>query len=266
MSTDREQEMLELTAAYALGALSPEDARGFETWLATSPAGQREVAEYREVGALMALGSTTAISAGPSPDLKQRVVERATSTKVRHLHAPKVRTQVVAWIGLAASLVAVSGLALQQRTLRRQLAQQTTSIAELEATLAIREARLANREAQLSAILDPNVQLTRMGVPGERKPVVQLFWNRKTNLVMIHTFQLTPAAASRAYQLWFIPKTGKPIPSVTFNTEPSGHGMVQQITVPEGVELTAAALTDEPEGGSLQPTTTPFLVGALTPS
>ena len=266
MSADREQEMLELTAAYALGALSPEETRAFETWLATSPAGQREVAEYREVGALMALGATATAGAGPSTDLRQRVIAHATAAKVRPLPVPKVRIQVVAWIGLAASLVAVAGLALQQRALRQQLAVQTTSIAELEATLAIREARLASREAELNSILDPNVQLTRMGSPGTREPVVQLFWNRKSNLLMVHAFQLTPAAASRAYQLWFIPKHGNPIPSVTFNTEPSGHGLVQQIKVPEGMELTAAALTEEPEGGSPQPTTTPFLVGTLSAS
>jgi hypothetical protein len=41
---------------------------------------------------------------------------------------------------------------------------------------------------------------------------------------------------------------------------------VQQIKVPEGMELTAAALTEEPEGGSPQPTTTPFLVGTLSAS
>ncbi len=266
MSADREQEMLELTAAYALGALSPEETRAFETWLATSPAGQREVAEYREVGALMALGATATAGASPSLDLKQRVIAKATASKVRPLPAPKVRIQVVAWIGLAASLVAVAGLALQQRALRQQLAVQTTSIAQLEATLAIREAKLASREAELNSILDPNVQLTRMGSPGTREPVVQLFWNRKSNLLMVHAFQLTPAAASRTYQLWFIPKNGKPIPSVTFNTEPSGHGLVQQIRVPEGMELTAAALTEEPEGGSPQPTTTPFLVGTLSAS
>ena len=266
MSADREQEMLELTAAYALGALSPEESRAFEVWLANSPAGQREVAEYHEVGALLALGSVRGVATGPSPELKPRVIAHATSGKVRSLPAPKVRIQFVAWIGLAASLVAVAGLALQQRALRQQLAVQTTSIAELEATLATREAKLASREAELNAILDPNVQLTRMGTPGTREPVVQLFWNRRSNLVMIHAFQLTPAAATRAYQLWFIPKNGKPIPSVTFNTEPSGHGMVRQIAVPEGMELTAAAITEEPEGGSPQPTTTPFLVGTLTAS
>jgi len=266
VSAEREQEMLELTAAYALGALSPEEMRAFESWLATSPAGQREVAEYREVGALMALDAGASPGAAASPDLRQRVIERATSQKARSLPASKVRTGSLVWIGLAASLVAVAGLGLQQRALRQQLAVQTTSIAALEATIATREARLATREAELNSILDPNVQLTRMGTPGSREPVVQLFWNRRSNLVLIHAFQLTPAVATRAYQLWFIPKHGNPIPSVTFNTEADGHGLVQQIKVPEGMELTAAAITEEPAGGSPQPTTTPFLVGTLSAS
>jgi hypothetical protein len=198
--------------------------------------------------------------------LRDRVIARATASKVQPLPAPRVRPQVIAWIAVAASLIVVAGLAMQQRALQEQVAQQTTTIAGLEATLAAREAKLASREAELNAILDPNIQLTRMGVPGTPEPVVQLFWNRKSNLLMVHAFQLPPAAAAHAYQLWFIPRNGKPIPSVTFNTEVTGHGMVGQIKVPEGLDLTAAALTVEPEGGSPQPTTTPFLVGSLTAS
>ena len=48
----------DLAAAYALGALAPEDARRFEEFLAGSPETQREVAEYRDVAALLALGGT----------------------------------------------------------------------------------------------------------------------------------------------------------------------------------------------------------------
>ena len=47
---------LDLAAAYALGALSPDEAQRFEAFLATSAEAQREVAEYREVAALLALG------------------------------------------------------------------------------------------------------------------------------------------------------------------------------------------------------------------
>ena len=44
----------DLAAAYALGALPADEARRFEAVLAASPEAQREVAEYREVAALLA--------------------------------------------------------------------------------------------------------------------------------------------------------------------------------------------------------------------
>jgi anti-sigma-K factor RskA len=255
-----EQDLSELAAAYALGALDPQEARAFEAFLATSPAAQREVAAFREVSALLALGAP---AAGPAADLRDRVLERATRNKVVQI---RPRTPWAAWAALSASLVAVAGLALNQRGLSRQLAERDSSIASLRDTLAARETRLAMREAELNSILDPNVVLTRMGTPGTPQPVVQLFWNRQSNLILAHAFHLPPAGNQRAYQLWFIPKNGKPIPSVTFNTESSGHGLVQQIPVPQGIELTAAAITEEPAAGSPQPTSTPILVASLSPT
>jgi anti-sigma-K factor RskA len=255
-----EQDLSELAAAYALGALDPAEARAFEAYLATSPAAQREVAQYREVSALLALGTP---AGAPAADLRARVLERATRERVVPL---RTRTPWAAWAALAASLVAVAGLALSQRGIRQQLASREATITSLQDSLSAREATLAVREAELNAILDPNVVLTRMGTPGTPQPVVQLFWNRHSNLMLAHAFHLPPAASRRAYQLWFIPRNGKPIPSVVFNTELSGHALVQQIPVPQGVELTAAAITDEPETGSPQPTTTPFLVASLAPT
>jgi anti-sigma-K factor RskA len=255
-----EQDLSELAAAYALGALEPEEARAFEALLATSPAAQREVAAFREVGALLALGAP---QAGPAADLRDRVLQRATRDKVVPMPA---RTPWAAWVALAASLIAVAGLALNQRGLSRQLAERDSTIASLQDTLAARDTRLALREAELNSILDPNVVLTRMGTPGSPQPVVQLFWNRHSNLILAHAFRLPPAGAQRAYQLWFIPKNGKPIPSVTFNTELGGHALVQQIPVPPDTELTAAAITEEPASGSPQPTSTPILVASLVPT
>ncbi len=251
-----------LAAAYALGALDPTEAKAFEALLATSPEAQREVAEYREVGALLALGSG---SVAASPDLKARVLERATSQKVARITPRHAGSGWAPWVALAASLVAVAGLALAGRGLRQQLTEREATIAALQDSLSARETKLAQREQELNSLLDPNVLLTRMGTPGTPEPVVQLFWNRRSNLMLVHAFQLKPAASKRAYQLWFIPKNGKPIPSVTFNSEPSGHALVERIPVPADVELAAAALTDEPEGGSPQPTTTPFLVGTFAP-
>ena len=48
MSHPEQETLQDLAAAYALGALSAEEARRFEAYLAGSPEAQREVAEYRE--------------------------------------------------------------------------------------------------------------------------------------------------------------------------------------------------------------------------
>ena len=64
----------DLAAAYALGALAADEARRFEAFLATSPEAQRELAEYREVAALLALAGA---DAAPSSNLRDRVVASA---------------------------------------------------------------------------------------------------------------------------------------------------------------------------------------------
>ena len=47
----------------------------------------------------------------------------------------------------------------------------------------------------------------------------------------------------------------------TFNTRADGSGLAV-LPIPAGVVLAASAITDEPSGGSPQPTTSPFMVAA----
>jgi anti-sigma-K factor RskA len=253
-----EQDLKEQAAAYALGALSTEEARAFEAYLSTSAEARQEVASYREVSALLA---TSVGPAAPAADLKARVIAHATRQQVIPLRPP--RTHWGVWMGLAATVVGVVVTSLGWNGARRALVERDSTIAGLARELDVRSARLAQREATLSAILEPTVTLTNLVSTQPEAPVIQLFWNRKTNVAIVHAFRLNPSADQRVYQLWFIPKKGAPIPSVTFNTEADGHTLVQQISVPVGVDLAAAAITDEPDGGSPAPTTTPILVGTF---
>ncbi len=259
MSDPRDDDLQALAAAYALGALDPEEAKAFEAQLARHPEVAREVAEYREVSALLALAAP-----GPAPaaDLGRRVAERIARERAAAHRPARTRPGWIPWLALAAGLAALA-LGLVQGDLRRRLGERERLIAALRDSLARREARLAEREATLDALLEPDVVLSRLTSTTTSEPGVQLFWNRRSNRAIVHAFNLPPAGAGRAYQLWFIPKAGKPIPSVVFNSEPSGHALVAQIEVPAGVPLTAAAVTEEPAGGSPQPTTTPILVGPL---
>lgn len=255
-------DMKDLAAAYALGALEPAEARAFEAFLATSTEAQREVAEYREVSALLAAATPTQPGNVPSAELKTRLLTRLAGEKVVPFKATARAPQWLPWAA-AAGLVLAVGLALQTTQLRRQIAERDAAIAGLQQHLGASEARLAEREATLNSILEPEVRLTTLTSTSTPAPVIQLFLNPKKKVMLVHAFNLQPADSGRVYQLWFIPKAGKPIPSVTFNSEPTGHAMVQQVQVPGDVDLAAAAVTTEPTGGSPQPTTQPFLVGAI---
>lgn len=257
MSGAGEQDLKEQAAAYALGALDPDEARAFEAYLRTSAEARREVAEYREVNALLAAGGA---EASPAPELRARVLAHATRERSVSL---RPRAPWGLWLALAASLGGVVVTGMNWAGARRELVERDSTIAGMARELDARTARLAQREATLNAILEPTVTLTNLASTRPEQPGIQLFWNRRTNVAVVHAFRLSPAAGQRVYQLWFIPRSGAPIPSVTFNTEPDGHALVQQVEVPAGVELAAAAITDEPSGGSSAPTTTPILVGTF---
>lgn len=272
----------DLAAAYALGALSPEEARRFEAYLATSPDAQREVAELRETAALLALGAT---DARPSAELRERVLARVSRDQVASIADGGRRAsggQVVSmadggrgparrvvpplyWLALAASLVLTAGLGLSLKRAHAHEEALQQMVASSEAALAQRQRELVERQATLSSILEPGVKLYQLTASGDPEPGVQLFWNQQRKTAIIYGFRLKPVPSGREYQLWFI-KDGKPVPSVTFTPAADGHATVEKIPVPEGGALSAAAVTIEPAGGSQQPTTSPIMVAAFQKS
>ena len=259
MSDPRTDPVQDLAAAYALGALSPEESRRFEAHLADSPEAQREVAEYREVAALIALGGE---DAAPGPELRRRVLDRVSESKRRPMEATQPARRAGAprgvWGALAASLVAALGLGAGLLSTRGELD-------ELRARLDATGRQLAAREATLNAIFEPGVQMFQLTASGDPDPGIQLFWDRQRHRAIIHGFKLRPVPSGRAYQLWFI-KDGAPVPSVTFTPEPTGHVRVEQIEVPADGSVSAAAVTVEPSAGSSQPTSPILMVGQLQKS
>lgn len=262
MSERPDNPELNLAAAYALGILSPEEARSFEQVLATSEAARREVAEYREVSALLALESPDAV---PPAALRNKVLARVGLERVIALPAPPppARPALLPWLAAAAALIAAVGLGWSLQRSRAELASRDQAIASLRTELAAREQTLSAREATLNAILEPGVKLSVLISATTAKPAMQMFVNQSRGIAIANAVNLPALATGRTYQLWFIPKAGKPIASVTFNSESTGRALVQNIALPPGTVLTAAAITEEPAGGSAQPTSAIILSGAL---
>jgi anti-sigma-K factor RskA len=233
-----EHEWLVLAAPYALDALDGEERAAFEAHLAQCAQCRAEVASFREVAARLAM---TAPVAEPSPALRDRVLAEA--RRVRPIGGGVRRAWLAAAAGFLLALV-VGGAWWRERDARRTL-----------------EARVAEQGELLATLLAPDVGVANLAATG-KPPSARLFWNPQRQRVVMAVFDLPPAPAGRTYQLWAI-ATGKPPVSLgTFNTGPDGR-LTAAMAVPAGLAFDLTAVTEEPAGGSPQPTQNPFLVGPV---
>jgi hypothetical protein len=85
--------------------------------------------------------------------------------------------------------------------------------------------------------------------------------------VVLIAAHLPKLEANHTFELWLIPAAGSPVPAGTFHGETLANAPNDPaaVYVYRGATANAAvvAVTVEPEGGSAQPTTTPFIVSKL---
>lgn len=253
--TARDDELRELAAAWALGSLSPEEAREFEELMARSPEVQREAEAYREVAAMLPLGAG---APAPDPGLKARVLARATGRVQRAPQSGRRKGDRFLRLALAASVLLALALVAQAVRIERERAALAREVAAVQ-----RE--IQGRDSLLAAVFAPGVELHRLTTTREDAPEVQLFWNRRNQVALLHARRMPALAPDRAYQLWLIPEGGAPIPSSVFSPGADGNVLVRDVRLPVPAEgrYAAFAVTEEPAGGSRAPTTTPLFVAAL---
>ena len=237
---------LELTAPYALGALAPAERADFEAHLAECATCRAEVQALREVTGLLA---QAAPAEPPPPALRERILRDARS--VRPISAR--RRPVLPWIAAAAAVVLA--LAAGYGYWSARVAQTA-----LRTALDSAQASLDSASQLVTAILDSTVGTADLAATG-KPPAMRLFWNRARHVVVVAAFELPPAPAGRTYQLWAIKKGQAPVSVGTFNTAPNGRAVIT-LQMPAGLKPDLSAVTEEPAGGSPQPTQQPFLVGA----
>ncbi len=257
-------ERLEQAAAYALGAMDPSERAGFEAELARSDALRREDEELRRVTGFMAL---SVAQTPPPPRLRDRIMSNARAVRplpvapsepgATPAPTPTRRSALALapWLLAAAAVVGVvvlRGRVAQERDQRIALTHVTDSM----------RIALAARDSVLATLLAPDVETVKLVATG-KPPSARLYWNRATNQVILAAFALPPAPSGRTYQLWGIAgANAKPVSLGTFNTGPNGEGRLTA-ALPPGLSIAVGAVTEEPAGGSPQPTTQPFLVGQV---
>lgn len=117
----------------------------------------------------------------------------------------------------------------------------------------------AKLERALSILNDPATRDVTFGET-EKPSKGRVFVSPGKGIVFIGA-SLPRIDAGKTFELWVIPAKGNPIPAGLFQSQPDATAVFVR---PGPVENAAAvAVTVEPEGGSAQPTTTPFIVTKL---
>jgi anti-sigma-K factor RskA len=267
---------LDHAAPYALGALDESIRASFEEHLTTCDLCAKEVRELRDVAGLLAMAAPPA---RPPAGLRDRILSDARAVRPIFVASSPATTPafppkrsddflrtvprgqrwkaVGPWLAAAAAIVIAVYIGQQSRAERaaREAAEQ--ALASARATLDSTGAALARRDSLISSLIAPDVQTVTVSGSGPA-PSAKYFLDRRAGRIVIAANSLPPAARGRTYQLWGI-ETGKPPVSLgTFNSDSSGRAFAS-VAVPAGLRIAVTAVTDEPTGGSQQPTTTPFL-------
>jgi anti-sigma-K factor RskA len=261
----------ELLEAYALGSLDSADRTLLEAHLAGGCAECAKALE--EARWLVSQLAYLAPNAEPSDILKGRLLQTVRAEAV----GGPVRPQAVRgaevpwwlWAGVAALLLFSVYSAWNEQRLRNDVANlrlqaeaQRAERLKLEQQLSA--AKMQAHEAMIWS--DPKSVKIKMPPKDPNMPQLEAMWHPEMGLV-VRGWKVPSPGEKRVLQLWLIPKRagGKPMPSVTFWPDADGTFTAMVENPPHALSDTQAlAVTEEPMGGSPQPTSAPMWVGGVS--
>jgi hypothetical protein len=268
----------EMLALDALDALSPAERGELDRHLTTCAECTRELAALRDAAA--SIGKSLPPrplpperEAGMRARLLSRAIEnRAGVTPIRSRAssapldaAPDRRDPThptfARWLAAAALILAIGAIAYDI-SLRSTIQKLSAARVELRDSTSALERRLADQKAILDGLTGPGVRVLDAGATNARQPYGRMFWDQPTSRWTFVAYNLPPTTPGHTYQLWLVTRDQKKVSAGTFMPSDSGSAIVRATYALAPDSLAAIAVTNEPAGGSAQPTNTPFLVGA----
>lgn len=172
-----------------------------------------------------------------------------------------------AWMAMAAGVVAILGVgaflnASRQRDALRDalIAARATNGAQLAALDSLRSA-VTSKDRMLANLTGPQVAVMTLASTAKAPPTGMMFWDQRHDAWTFVAHRVPMPRTGRTYQLWLVTPSAK-ISAGTFMPSADGEVMMQATYAMPKDSLAAVAVTEEPGGGSPQPTTTPMMVAA----
>jgi anti-sigma-K factor RskA len=266
-SHDQFRELLE---GYAIGSLDSADRAPLEAHLATGcPECVKALQEARWLVSQLAY---LAPDAEPSHMLKghllQTVRSEAVGNPVPQQATPRYAVPWWLWAGVAALLVFSVYSAGNEQKLRGQVAElQRQAAAQQTERQKLDQQLLAAKAQAYEAMIwsDPKSVKIMLRPKDPKMPQLEAMWHPDMGLC-VRGWNVPSPGGNRMLQLWLIPKKGgKPMPSMTLWPDATGK-FSEVVEHPQEAmsETQALAITEEPMGGSPQPTGAPMWVGGVT--
>jgi len=265
------EQFRELIEAYAIGSLDAPDRAALEAHLA---GGCEEcVKALEEARWVVSQLAYLAPNAEPSDMLRDRLLQTVRAEAASGATQPSsVRPTPIPWwlwSGVAEQLLYSVYSAWNERKLRSEVAdlQQQATAQRAERQRLEQQLVAAKTQAHEAMIWsDPKSKKIMLPPKDPKMPQLEAMWHPELGLC-VRGWKVPSPGENRVLQLWLIPKKSgaKPMPSVTFWPDASGTFSAMVENPPDAMsETQALAVTEEPIGGSAQPTSTPMWLGGVS--
>ena len=261
----------QLIEAYAIGSLDAAERAEVEAHLASGCA--ECVKALEEARWLVSQLAYLAPNAEPSDMLKGRLLQtvraEAAGSATRQPAGRGTRVPFWLWAGVAALLLLSVYSAWNEMQLR-------TTVANLQKQAEAQRAERQKLEQELVAAKtqaheamiwsDPKSVKIMLRPKDPKMPQLEAMWHPELGLC-VRGWKVPSPGDKRMLQLWLIPKKagGKPMPSMTLWPDANGTFTAMVENPPDAMSDTQAlAITEEPIGGSPQPTSAPMWIGGVS--
>jgi anti-sigma-K factor RskA len=266
----------DLLIGEAFGTLDKADAQMLRELLMKRPELRRELEDWRETTALVALDTPLL---EPSSKVRENLLEQVRQDKAAKEFVAKTETietkpKVVqfpirrSWsfaqktMAIAASLV-IAFLGFGLLKTYQDVQKSNAEIAELRQKLNDTQTNLNATQADLAKsreLLTTNSTIVSLaGLTDAPNAKAKLIFDQKSGKAVLVFEGLPQAPSGKAYQLWVIAGSNAPVSGGLFKTDTNGRGELTSEVPQNGREKGVFAVTLEPENGVPAPTGSMFL-------